>query len=458
MIASLTTQVPVVPSNAPENGTFKITRKVYRYAQTDGSVLQQIAYTCPCQDCDEEFPDLQVLGHHTHTAHGVSLDGQPNPPEKTDKPAKFQIRCVQLPNGEQRLVCPSCIMQFEKSEETMLLSHLAEEHGMLCGGSKGVVFGHPEHMDLLYTAPTAAWLPTREQALQRLRIISLGSFCSMKLSIQKLGLAESHLPFDWVRSSSRGIRHFVNNSFSDFFCVATKYTVPNANMTMYRSELHSFWHDDIADPEARSKQERRIERFHSMRDDPRDLLFLRSCASTEELPEVEKLHATLVEAFGRKSGEGPPRRVMLGIVIDGQEVLQGPFVNEFAPGVAIMQQPWPNTSKVAGPTYCDSVSSFVGSALAPQSAGSDSVGFATRVNPLLTWRMSESTGVLLLKDGIKVPIHGCVAGLQSGFGNILCFEPPGAKHIDLAGAVLGGSEELSLRLPVEVEPEPEPQP
>mmetsp|Transcript_20864 Transcript_20864/g.52210 ORF Transcript_20864/g.52210 Transcript_20864/m.52210 type:complete len:459 (+) Transcript_20864:62-1438(+) len=438
LVASASCGSGTCPS--PDNATQKvwsIVRKLYRYIQPDGSVVQKIAYTCPADGCEQEFSDLGSVSAHVQGAHGVSLEASGKP--AIDK-SRFSIQRVRLPDGDYRLICPHCIQQFSVQDTEGLLRHAAEEHGTLCSSSACSEFrGQSEHLDLLYGAPSETWYPKRQEALQRLRIVSLGSFCSMKISIQKVGLAESHLPFDWIRSSSKGVRHFVRSDFEGFFSVASKYAVPTSNLTMYRSKHHSFWHDDIAKPEARNKLQRRIERFTALCDDPRDLLFLRSCASTDELPEVELLHAALAARFASQPGE-PPRRVLLGIVIDGQDASEGPFLNETAPCIALFTQAYHQEATVAGPVYCAAVQAFVSWALSSDSMASTSAALGAS----LSWHMCEDRGVVLGRSGVQVAIKFSDMGLHSGFGKLMCFEAPGATHIDLQRST------EALGLPAEV--------
>jgi len=169
------------------------------------------------------------------------------------------------------------------------------------------------------------------------------------------------------------------------------------------------------------------------------LLFLRSCASTGELPEVEALHAALAARFASPPGK-PPRRVLLGIVIDGQDASEGPFLNETTPCIALCTQEYHQGTAVAGPVYCAAVQALVSWALSSNSMASPSAAAGSS----LSWLMCEGRGVVLARGGTQVPIKFSDMGLHSGFGNLMCFEAPGAPHIDLQ------STSGALRLPAEV--------
>jgi len=322
-------------------------------------------------------------------------------------------------------------MQFAVDEEALMMEHLASEHGTVCvlaaaGGNLG---GHSDHLDLLYMAANESWHPRREQVLARMRVVSLGSFCSMKSSIQKLGLGDLHMPFDWIRSSSEGVRHFVQSDFQGFFSVANKCELPG--MTVYRSQHHSFWHDDVTQREIREKMQRRIDRFLALRDDPRDLLFLRSCASSGELLEAEALHAALEARFGSKNGQ-PRRRILLGLILDDQDAaLEGPFFNEDLPGIVLTTQKF-GGDKSAGPVYCAAAAAIISAALS-KPPDDRPAGFGVEQGAP-QWRCSVANGSNLIRNGQVAPLRFSDMGLHSGFPGLRSFVEPGVPHFDLRTA------------------------
>jgi hypothetical protein len=96
-------------------------------------------------------------------------------------------------------------------------------------------------------------------------------------------------------------------------------------MTVYRSHTHSFWHDTIENLDTRQKLWRRIQRFRDLHTDAtspqRQLLFIRSCASSAELEDSETLHRLLQQNFGTYG-----RDVWLLIVVDDQNTT-GPILH-----------------------------------------------------------------------------------------------------------------------------------
>jgi len=327
-------------------------------------------------------------------------------------------------------------MQFQEGDRHGLSVHLAAEHGLIVELTGEVALkGQSEHLDLLYMAPSESWHPRRDLAMARMRLVSLGSFCSMKLSLQKLGFADSHLPFDWIRSSSEGVRHFVENGFEDFFTVSSKCHIADKKMTMYRSRYHSFWHDDIVYTEPQQKLIRRIERFLALDNETRDLLFLRSCASTQELRDVDALHQALQARFERDG-----RRILLGLVMDGQDEFEGPYFSTEHSSIVLVKQPFQHDGVSAGPCYCEAVSAIVDAALEQPSALAADVpqgGFRAANQASRTWRWSvdADSGVVLEKDMQPAQLTADDMGLFTGYGTMCCFDEPNAPCVDCRGGV-----------------------
>ncbi|CAJ1421514.1 unnamed protein product [Effrenium voratum] len=250
--------------------------------------------------------------------------------------------------------------------------------------------------------------------MEHLQLISLGSFCGMKFAIQRLGLGDAHLPFDWIRTTSKGLGHFLWNGFERFF-EANRYDLDSG--TVHRAEQHSFWHDDVSQPEVREKLQRRVCRFLDLANDfksqPRDLLFLRSCACTDELNDVEELYSALIQRFV----PGSRNRVLLAVVIDGQERREGPIFHASLPGLAFFLQPLNQEGSLDGKAFSWAVGAACDAALQRCSEG-----FATGPSP----RVVQSGADLLegrYQGGPGRPIDFCDAGLRSGFGDFDCFEP-----------------------------------
>ncbi|MDL2301710.1 papain-like cysteine peptidase, partial [Lachnospiraceae bacterium OttesenSCG-928-D06] len=102
-------------------------------------------------------------------------------------------------------------------------------------------------------------------------IISLGSFCSPALEIERLGMRDGSYPFDWVLSHSfEEVMALIDNKFDDFLNESTLYQAKNKPM-IYINPKHNivFIHDFSAFdslenqfPQVLEKYNRRISKFY----------------------------------------------------------------------------------------------------------------------------------------------------------------------------------------------------
>lgn len=397
----------MIPTLVPESTPAQLVKRIYQGATGEGIIRQVYR----CHTCEIEFDRSNEAVCHMASVHGIIVGPLPDlhgpKQDSTASVAQVQrVRRLHLPNGECKLACPVCDELFPDNGAA-LLEHSAAKHGLpltLGGQSHGC---ESEQLDKLHRESSENWHPRREEVLDCMHVISLGSYCGIKFSMQRLGLGAAHLPFDWIRTTSAGVRHFVQNEFRDFFSVSSQCGVPGTTMQVYRSELHSFWHDDISTESTRIKLQRRINRFLALRDDPKDLLFVRSCACTDELSELEDLYAVLSDHF--RSSCKSSRRVLLVVVVDGQLGFEGPILHETQPEIVVFRQPLnPDASVRRGEAYCRAISYAVNLALAAPSNN----GFARGVN----WSQS---------------VTFCDAGLHSGYDGIVCFDEPSSERVDL---------------------------
>jgi len=167
--------------------------------------------------------------------------------------------------------------------------------------------------------------------------VSLGSSCGTKLTLRRLGLGEATMPFDWMRTSARGLIHWVRHGFGSFFHIHERYdiTYQARALTVYRTPTHAFWHDDLDDEGSREKLWRRVLRFQDLATDDsgRALLFVRAVAGTAELQETEALFEALQACF-----QAAGRRVYLLVVIEDQGMV-GPILHSAHEGLLFWVQP-----------------------------------------------------------------------------------------------------------------------
>lgn len=114
-------------------------------------------------------------------------------------------------------------------------------------------------------------------------IISLGSFCSVAMELEKKGLRAASYPFDWVIGDDfESVIGLIDSHFEDFLEVS--YLSREHRPDVYfnsRRHIH-FYHDFNASdslerqiPDVRRKYDRRIERFYDAIRQP--TLFVRYC-------------------------------------------------------------------------------------------------------------------------------------------------------------------------------------
>lgn len=151
-------------------------------------------------------------------------------------------------------------------------------------------------------------LPIKEVPLNAvtdgIALVSLGCSCAPKLSFKEIGRGAETLPFDWARTSLKGILHFLATDFEGFFDTGPKLELTDQSgclWTCYRSRSHSFWHDDPTQESMRERYQRRIDRFLGFEAQSRVVLFVRSVASTGEILGTEQLLQALIAKFGHQA-------------------------------------------------------------------------------------------------------------------------------------------------------------
>lgn len=135
-------------------------------------------------------------------------------------------------------------------------------------------------------------------------IISLGSFCSPALEIERLGLRDGSYPFDWVLSRSiNNIVELISNGFSDLFNVDFFYqwksqcsTYENIKCDIVFVHDFSQWRDlDSQLQQVMDKYQRRINRFYNAIQEK--TLFVRYIESDSEYKYVEKNYDFILETL-----------------------------------------------------------------------------------------------------------------------------------------------------------------
>lgn len=128
-------------------------------------------------------------------------------------------------------------------------------------------------------------------------VISLGTWCGVKMAMRAVNMSGPTLPFDWIRVSLEGVLHILKTDFQDFL---QYYFVTDDRH--FIAPTHSFFHDNLFDERTEQTYMRRIDRFRRLRDrgglTSLPTLFVYALASSLECLEAQVLLATLQDLFG----------------------------------------------------------------------------------------------------------------------------------------------------------------
>lgn len=122
--------------------------------------------------------------------------------------------------------------------------------------------------------------------------ISLGHCCYVGIELEKMGLRDSSLPFDWVRTRWKAIDYSMNNNFDNYLDYESLYQKKTA-LHVYKNLNYGvgFFHDFVDNKplsaqieDIQNKYNRRIERFFSHISEP--TLFIRYMWDYDELVHI----------------------------------------------------------------------------------------------------------------------------------------------------------------------------
>lgn len=165
-----------------------------------------------------------------------------------------------------------------------------------------------------------------------LAVVSLGCACGVKLSFRRLGLDSATLPLDWNRTRIEKVIEFLQTDFRGFLShLNGPIPVPNTHLSAFRGAAHSFWHDNLEDPDVHIQLQRRIDRLLQLGASSRQMLFVRALATSDELAQADELYAELLRKF-----RGDDTQVYLLVIVCMQQT-QGPIKSGQSPGLFIFQ-------------------------------------------------------------------------------------------------------------------------
>lgn len=113
-------------------------------------------------------------------------------------------------------------------------------------------------------------------------IVSLGFFCGVSQELEKIGIREAYLPFDWVISNLKTVNELIENKFDLLFNTDYLYRDENYQyIVKHKNYNFDFYHDfDIGKTieeqieRVRSKYNKRITRFYELLNSSETILFV----------------------------------------------------------------------------------------------------------------------------------------------------------------------------------------
>ena len=163
------------------------------------------------------------------------------------------------------------------------------------------------------------------------RIVSLGSFCSVAMELEKKGLREASYPFDWMISDRlEEILHLMQNDFADFLNPAFIHSEHRKEVCFNEKTGMHFYHDfngndtiEAQIPALKEKYERRIRRFYSDISSP--TLFVRYCIRPEDEEYIRNKREAILKYLKTFNSENSILYVFSGgrneLMTDESEVL-----------------------------------------------------------------------------------------------------------------------------------------
>ena len=133
--------------------------------------------------------------------------------------------------------------------------------------------------------------------------ISLGCNCQVALELEQLGLRDSSMPYDWIRTKWKAIEHTINTDFADFLKYdnlfqdkRTPYIYTDfACGTTFVHDFVDYFSLKSQMKRVNKKYRRRIELFKHNICEP--TLFIRYCRDREELIYIAENYASIEKTF-----------------------------------------------------------------------------------------------------------------------------------------------------------------
>lgn len=170
-------------------------------------------------------------------------------------------------------------------------------------------------------------------------IISLGSFCSVAMELEKKGLRTASYPFDWlIVDELESVLRLIENNFTDFLDASSMSREHRPNV-YYNEKINAhFYHDfngydplESQIPEQQKKYDRRIKRFYD--DIQQPTLFVRYCKTPEDETYIRKNKEKILKYLQSFN----PENQILYIMSSDQG--NSMHIEESGSGVCLIKQP-----------------------------------------------------------------------------------------------------------------------
>jgi len=143
-------------------------------------------------------------------------------------------------------------------------------------------------------------LPEVDAFIRDSEFMSLGGWCGVSLTLEKMGLRSAAYPFDYVRAPLDGVFRCLETDFENFLSFTDSKVQKRGPKFYYGASWGgSFYHHDIESESTQNMFSRRILRFLGKRGDQTrsSRVFVRAVNTTQELNDSPKLLAALESKF-----------------------------------------------------------------------------------------------------------------------------------------------------------------
>jgi hypothetical protein len=152
-----------------------------------------------------------------------------------------------------------------------------------------------------------------------MKFISIGGVCHTTMGLRNNNLYKEAYPFDYIRSTFKGVIDCIENNFKNFF--PKKIEVDIIENYEYsgkscRGKYNGFYHHDLTNPIVINDFNRRIKRFNNLLKDAKtEIIFIRTIVTHDYNDEIN-LTESFINSINKKF---PSLHYLLIFIIPGQD-------------------------------------------------------------------------------------------------------------------------------------------